>query len=347
MTNNRMLDQLDAEIEEMDNAFYGKGEEKKEEVEATSAEEPSTDVEEVTSEDDVETTELEASVEEVTESTPEVNETAEDDKPKRVQWKRKYEKELQDWNKHRATLQTTIHQLRTQQDSYADHITALQEKVETLSNKLLEVSQNTSNIADHFDEADRDILGESAINSLGKVVDVTTKPIREELAEMKRREAERIKNESTNNRTAADLEFRSRLGQIVPTYNEVNENPAFTTFLNDIDPVNGATRMRWFKDAQRSGNVGVVASYFNDFIEMNRAPERILEDKITPMSSGNRQVTESGDTGNKPKIFPYSQVEAFHDAVTSGKFRGTDEQRNQIDKEFDRAYNEGRIDFHS
>ncbi len=209
-------------------------------------------------------------------------------------------------------------------------------------------ADNKVDIKSLFSEDDVDILGESAINSLSKVterlVDAQVAPIRKELEDRKKSDAQRRKELAEFHQREQAKEFATRLANLVPNYEEIDTDPGFMEFLGEDDPVNGNKRFHWFKDAQANGNVGTVANYFREYEEITKQPERILENKITP--TGNQGSGPPKPKGNpKGDVYPYSIWEQFHQDVVSGNFKGTEADRVALDKEFDRAYNEGRIDY--
>ncbi len=125
-----------------------------------------------------------------------------------------------------------------------------------------------------------------------------------------------------------------------------NQNPKFTKFLQTT--VRGKTNFDWLKECHTEGNLAGVKQIFDEGRIFAGAPSPAAT-KPKP-SSGAEKYIEPDKTGKgaavpagQQEIIPHSEYNAFVNSVKKGTFRGTREERAQLEAKYDKAFAENRI----
>ena len=335
MSNKAREDQLNKEIEEMESIMMGETtvEETTEEVvtEATPAElEPEVTVE------DPSVTEL--SQETVVEVVEQV-----DEKPapkKRTNWKKRY-------TELRSYHDSLVYELRSELASVKDKSVRLSEENMKLLNNISELNSNSTKDDPLFTQEEVDVLGEETIQALQKasqkITENAVNPLKEQLdierktrLELEEREAQKAKNEAVSS-------FLSRLGNIVPDYKEIDVDPGFASWMEDIDPLSGYARKILFKRAESNGDVGRVAEFFNQFKSerMGIDTHDPLANHVTP--TGSQAQAQSQQVSEDKKILSMDAINEFYDDAAKGRYKNNMSVFREKEKLIEKAMMEGRV----
>lgn len=328
--------QLDKEIEEMERAMKGK---------------PSSSPEKK----QVDTAGEEPEEHEVTKSTPEEtvlvsgNEVTPQPEPKRTSWKQEYQVLEDRYRKLRSSTDAKLYQLRTENGDLLKTIRKLEEQIDTLSNKVATyMNSQEDDFSDLFTSDEIDIMGgtdylQSISKVANKLVEKKVKPLEQKLEEEKKEKRKQMELAEERARKEAHTTFLSRLEDAVRDYKSINTNPDFLKWLDGFDPDSGYSRLEQLRTAQSLGDVPRVASFFTRWKkERDEEINPLLETKIGPKGS------QSGPIKTKQKgveIIPYSVVAKFYDDDAKGRYRNNPKKADELEKKFDIARMEGRIDF--
>jgi hypothetical protein len=328
--------QLDKEIEEMERAISGKPSSSPEEVKVDTADENHEE-------------------HEVIKVTPEEtvlvsgNEVTPPPEPKRTSWKQEYQVLEDRYRKLRSSTDAKLYQLRTENGDLLKTVRKLEEQVDTLSTKLATyVNSQEDDFSDLFTTDEIDIMGgpdylQSLSKVANKLVEKKVKPLEQKLEEEKKEKRKQMELAEERARREAHLSFLSRLEEAAPNYKSINTNPDFLKWLDGFDSDSGYSRLEQLRTAQNLGDVPRVASFFIRWEKVNSEETNpILEKKIGPKGS------QSGPIKTQQKgveIIPYSVIAKFYDEDAKGRYRNNPKKADELEKKFDIARMEGRIDF--
>ena len=192
-----------------------------------------------------------------------------------------------------------------------------------------------------------DVLGEETIQALQKasqkITENAVNPLKEQLdierktrLELEEREAQKAKNEAVSS-------FLSRLGNIVPDYKEIDVDPGFASWMEDIDPLSGYARKILFKRAESNGDVGRVAEFFNQFKSerMGIDTHDPLANHVTP--TGSQAQAQSQQVSEDKKILSMDAINEFYDDAAKGRYKNNMSVFREKEKLIEKAMMEGRV----
>lgn len=182
------------------------------------------------------------------------------------------------------------------------------------------------------------------------VAEQLTAPVKEELeakkaeiAELKKQVGGVAENQGQVRRTG----YQAELTKLCPTWQTVNVDPAFGTWLSEIDELSGVPRQALLQDAYVKFDHDRTARIFNQFLQQAApppppappAPARpTLESQQTPGSS---RVDAPPGNPTDAKIWSTAEVDNFYAAVRRREYTPADAAR--IEAEIDAAVATGRV----
>lgn len=139
-----------------------------------------------------------------------------------------------------------------------------------------------------------------------------------------------------------EMTFEQRLLRVVPDFDQVDSDPRWVAWLNEIDPLLRAPRRVVAEQAFKNGDVDGVAHYVNLFKgqggkQDNRKSE--LERQVAPsrVSSGTAQAAPQG------KMYSMNQWSAAYDRVAQLVATGKYDDANKLEAELSAAMSQGRV----
>lgn len=138
----------------------------------------------------------------------------------------------------------------------------------------------------------------------------------------------------------AEQSFFDRVSKLVPNWEEVNTQPAFLAWLNEVDPVYGAPRQAALQRAQESLNADHAAAVFKAFIgpQPQAKKKDPLESQVSP-----RGAATVAPTPVEKQVLTQAQITKFYDDVRRGNYRGQDAEVARIEQVINTALAEGRV----
>lgn len=170
-------------------------------------------------------------------------------------------------------------------------------------------------------DEEREELGEEVLNPTAKMIE----QVRAESAQ----ELHKLRKEV----------FLAELSRRCPQVGELNFDPAFHAWLNEVVPLTGQTRFTVLREAEKQMDAVRCADVFNAFLaEKSGVPARRLSDLAVPRPA-------AGGTGKPVErpVYTESQVKAFYEDLSKGKFRRNPEEAIRLADEIKAADAEGRI----
>ena len=189
------------------------------------------------------------------------------------------------------------------------------------------------------------MLGEDTIAVLkklnAKAIESEVKPLQQKLRQVEEQRQADIKKNAQEQARLAQVSFLERLSEVVSDYAEIDSNPNFLSWMKEVDPVAGVSRAVLFKQAESYGDVKRVADFFIEWKQLNKKPEEILEESVSPSRSASVQ---SGHTADKTVRITKAFVDQFyHDLMRTTKYKGKSKQVQEIQAMIDNAFLNGQI----
>lgn len=141
--------------------------------------------------------------------------------------------------------------------------------------------------------------------------------------------------------------FWSELNSLVPTWQEINEEQDFQSWLLEVDPLSGIARQAYLEDAQRKYDAQRVASFFTTWsgLNGNTSAQQVqstnrneLEQQVAP-----KKGRSQGSVPPQKQNYTQADIGKFYEDVRKGKYKGRDEERAKIERDIFAAQAEGRI----
>lgn len=138
----------------------------------------------------------------------------------------------------------------------------------------------------------------------------------------------------------AEQQFFKALGDLVPSWPQINQMPEFLAYLNDADPLYGIRRQAALDDAQAKFDAHRAANVFKAFIAT--LPEPIAAPPLESPSPRGAASAPPPPPPDKP-VYTQAQVTTFYDNVRRGHYRGNQPEQQRLTALYDAAMSEGRI----
>lgn len=254
----------------------------------------------------------------------------------------------EDWEKRyknlRASRDEKLYKTKSQLAAALETINALQAQI----NELRTAAPKVDPLDGLFTDEDTDALGEATVEAMRKVTkratEAATKPLKEQLEEERKlREAEAKRLAEQAKKEAYDI-FLSRIQQAVPDWEEINYDPAFMEFMEELD-FDGTPRKTYFAEAEAQGNAALIIRYMNDFKAQKEQKTPKKEDKlakkITPVGD-DAGATQPKQGAQKEKI-SRAFIDKFYDDLSRGRYKGRYSEALAIEKRIDEATMRGDI----
>lgn len=259
---------------------------------------------------------------------------------KRVSWKQRFIKLKQYHDSERYKDRTLVGQLYDQIASYEAEVGRLNALVDDLSKAV-----KPQSIKDYATQEEIDAIGEEELTTMDRLtsqaVERSTADLKKRLAAAEERDRKARESAASTARGEAYKIFLSRLETLVPDYAEVDVDKRFDAWLEMIDPPSGFKRKELFKQAERTGDVGRVAGFFNEF-KVLVGSGKTLDRKVTPVGSSNAGPMKNNNNG-QPEVVSMASYEQFMNDVTRGRFKGREADAKKWEQYFDKALAEGRL----
>lgn len=131
--------------------------------------------------------------------------------------------------------------------------------------------------------------------------------------------------------------FYEQLSIVVPEWAEMNNDPGFVEWLNQIDPAAGVSLLALLRDAEAKMDVRRAAVFFNTYKREKSAAAR-------PSPTAQPQTMRPDvPQPHVARTYTVAQIEQHFQDRQRGKFRGREKDADAIEAEFMIAQREGRI----
>lgn len=228
------------------------------------------------------------------------------------------------FNNYKPRTDITIRDLRNELLNLRSEITNLQAE----NAKLKADSTPIKNVGSYFSEEEREILGETTVEALDRsvkdIVDSKVAPLQKQLELERKEKLELIKARKANAANEARENFANQLRAVVPDFEDIIGNKDFRLrWIKEVDPMSGITREQLFTRAESDGDISRVASFFKDYKKETKSGAETLEEHVTPAGvSGDTSAVSN--TSSSEFDINERFIDKFYDDLTKGsnKYKG-------------------------
>ena len=193
-------------------------------------------------------------------------------------------------------------------------------------------------------DADVQAFGEDLIEVQRKVAREVAAEFRGELDAM-RAENEQLREQlTTTGSQVSEASFEQRLYRMVPDFQDVNADPRWINWLNEVDPLLRAPRKSVAQEAFNRADAEAVAHYVGMF-KSSIAPVEPVNDKAAELE---KQIQPKRSAATAPvsqqaKTYTDSQIQKMFQKSVELSSRGQRDEAMKLEAEIDAAYREGRV----
>ncbi|MDQ7731616.1 hypothetical protein QT231_02830 [Halomonas sp. SpR1] len=147
--------------------------------------------------------------------------------------------------------------------------------------------------------------------------------------------------DAAEKREDAEARFWVSLEQAVPSFRQVNSDPAFLQFLSKFDPQSGKQYQQALSEAQQSLNTKGVADIFK--LYLSQAKPNASEKRTVPDEQVEPRTTKAAPTPSSQggKLWTGAEISQFYRDKTAGRYATEEAQRLEAD--IFAAQREGRV----
>ena len=156
------------------------------------------------------------------------------------------------------------------------------------------------------------------------------------LESVQRESAEQGQRSAAN----ADAQFQEAMTANLSNWREINDNPEFVSWTQEIDEGAGVSKLQLLQDAYAKHDLNRTLYFFKQWDAINRSAQDNFGpgSQITPPEGGGDALP----AGNG-KRYSKAEVSEFYSAAAAGRYRGREEEYQRIDPDITAAQSEGRI----
>ena len=290
--------------------------------------------------EDTQDTEVEVSAE-IEEAPAVVEVTPTDDAPKQVEddFKQKY-------NTLRGKYDAEVPRLHQQLKDLASELNALKKAQEEKPVEPAKPKEKVSYVTDE----DRAEFGEELIDVQRRVA----KEVAQDYEDRFEAQAEIIKQLQDqlkqNDSKVGEMSFSQKLGQLVPDFAQIDNDPRWVEWLNEVDPIIRDQRRVLAQAAFDKGDADAVAHYVKLFKQSLGEPEAKVQEKAVRQTELEKQVspsrsatTASTPTDRKSRVYSQREIDAGWNKIRTLNTKGQFDEAEKLEAELTAAYLEGRV----
>lgn len=237
-------------------------------------------------------------------------------------WEARFKTLSGKYNAEVPRLHAAIKERDSKLNSLTEEVEALKAKIATPQEKLVtpeEVSE----------------FGEPLVDLIRRAAREEVQGKDSEIAQLKR-QLEQLSGTATAN---VEVSFYDRLGNAVPDWRVINDDPEFHTWLGEVDDLTGMQRQDILQQAEEKRDADRVARFFKAFkkVQQDKSAESqtSLESQVAP------EATRTPEVPKGKKLWTRAEIAAFYAADRRGEY--TEEQASAIDAEIQAAIREQRV----
>ena len=174
------------------------------------------------------------------------------------------------------------------------------------------------------------------------LIDVARRIAREELAG-KQAEIDALKAQLTqvqkHTTDTVERDFFKTIAELVPQWQQINEDPAFLKWLDEVDELTGVARQELLSRAEQARDAVRVAKFFTSYQKTSSTwaanSNAALEQQVVP------QTNKAPNTPPSKKVWTRGEITEFYNRMRRGEV--SDSDAIAIEADITAAQVEGRI----
>lgn len=205
-------------------------------------------------------------------------------------------------------------------------------------------------------EADVDAFGADLIDLIKRQSAATSREMASVYeAEIKSLKAENKKlldklgNVEQTQQYSSQQQVLAKLGEMVPDWEQINQDERFLDWLGEADPMSGQPRQAYLNDALEKLDPKRLAHVFNTFKQLaglvqpqKKAANPEVQRQVAPGKSKATPSTPAAPSSDT-RIWTAREIEQFYNDVRSGAFQGKEAEARSIEQQIDLAVAQGRF----
>lgn len=197
-------------------------------------------------------------------------------------------------------------------------------------------------------DADREAFGADLIDAMDRVAKQATSPVLQEVERLwqeKSQLEERLGSVNKEVAVSAQDRYQTKLTQMVPNWETVNQDQGFLVWLGQTDPVFGVARQAALDAAYHRLDAVATAAVFQAYLATTTpaapvtAARQELQSQVAPSRSRVAAAPAADDGANK--IWTDRDIQQFYTDVRKGAY--TQAEADRIEDQINRAVAEGRF----
>lgn len=265
-------------------------------------------------------------------------------------WKRRYDSLQGKYNSEVPRLHDSVKELQRQLEAAVDKI----EELKQTATQQQKPNEGSTQMIPGITDDDIEAFGPDMIDIINRASRAVAQEATDKLnarLESLQHENERLKGEvsevTRTQKTTADGALFERLGQAVPNWRTINDDPLFHDWLSEADPFSGIQRQEILINAQKAGDVGRLVNIFNSFLatlpqpKAQSAPNPAVTQQVQP--ARNRASSPTRHASDDKKVWSTGEIQEFYTDISKGKYVGKETERSNIEKQIDLAVSQGRV----
>lgn len=251
--------------------------------------------------------------------------------PPPVDWEARF-KTLQ--GKYNAEVPRLTSELRALQEKLDAMESAPKEQPKAPETKSLVTKEEIEDYGEDFSDFIRRVAREEAAQA----------------AESVKPEIEQIKGHvAQTEKQTAGARVYAALDQNVPGWRDINTDPNFLTWLQEVDPYSGSRRSDLLSQAFNAGDANRVMSFFKGFagqstlVEPPTPAKEEPKSDIASLAGPGRSGGSEPPKQSTPKVYNRADIKKFYNDVQRGAFRNRPDEKAKIEREIGRQLNAGLI----
>jgi hypothetical protein len=255
--------------------------------------------------------------------------------PQDEKWEQKYKTLKGMYDAEVPRLHQQLKELKAQMDS-------LQKAAEAKPVEPAKPAKQEKLVTDEDVQA----FGADLIEVQRKVAREVAMEFRADLDAMRAENEELRKQLAHTGSQVSEASFEQRLHRLVPDFDDVNLDPKWVEWLNEVDPLLRAPRKVVAQEAFNKGDAEGVAHYvklFKQSIEPAEAPKSKAKTELERQIQPTRSAATAQTASPKGRIYTNADIQTmFNKAATLGA-QGKLEEARKLEAEIDAAYMDGRV----
>lgn len=241
---------------------------------------------------------------------------------------------------------------RTLEGKYSAEVPRLHAQLKELQAQIAEMREKPKELEPPKDNKPQKLVTDADVEAFGSdLIEVQRKVAREvameylkEIDDLKVANEELRKQITQTGSQIGAVSFETRLAQLVPDFEQVNADPKWVAWLDEIDPILRGPRRAAAQDAFNRGDAEAIRDYIALFKGQAAPPkdnkrQAELERQIQPTKSN----VSTPPPSQKGKTYSTAEIEKMFRKVAELGKKGSFEEAKKLEAEIDAAFLEGRV----